>query len=277
MPPTLTPGFLDAPSGRLFALELAPADGGHGQALILPPFGEEMNRTRRTLFALAERLAERGLAVTLPDLFGTGDSEGTFEQATWSGWLADSTWLLDRSAARAGGPVSLVAMRTGVLLAAGALAARPEACGGLICVQPVTDGKRYLDQVLRTRVAAAMSRGQAATRASFWAQWSEGQTVEVGGYAISPRLAEGLAACRLAEMAPPADLPVVWATLVGGGAHDTSEGSGPPAPAWPDSWARPCLRDVRLASPQIWALAEVPDTVPVGRALADHVELAAAA
>jgi exosortase A-associated hydrolase 2 len=272
--PTLTPAFPEAPGGRLFVLEVAPAAAPRGRVVVVPAFGEEMNRTRRMLFALAEQLADRGHAVTLADPFGTGDSQGRFAEATWEGWLADLGWLLNRAAARSGAPVTVVAVRAGVLLAAEAVAAQPEVCAELVCVQPVSDGKRYLDQLLRTRVAAAMSRGRRTDRATFWAHWAAGETVEIGGYEISAPMAAELGARRLADLVPPAGLPIVWARLSDAPGSAAASAAGPRCP---DSWARATLREVQVPAGQLWALAEAPGAVAAGRRLADHIRLEAAA
>src|SRR3546814_10965817 len=66
--------FLDGPAGPLFAVHHAAAPASRqGLGLVyLPPFAEEMNRSRRMAALQARRLAALGLDVTLLDPFGTG-------------------------------------------------------------------------------------------------------------------------------------------------------------------------------------------------------------
>jgi hypothetical protein len=47
----------------------------------VPPFAEEMNKSRRMIAEVGRRLEGSGVGMLLVDLFGTGDSEGEFAQA----------------------------------------------------------------------------------------------------------------------------------------------------------------------------------------------------
>ena len=49
--------FFGAPGERLFVLEHAPARGTETFALLVPPFGDEMNKSRRMAAMQARRLA----------------------------------------------------------------------------------------------------------------------------------------------------------------------------------------------------------------------------
>jgi alpha/beta superfamily hydrolase len=75
-----TPFFLDGPAGNLFCLHFPRSTPGGARrcALVLPPFAEELNKSRR-MGALAARALQRaGHDVLLIDLYGTGDSAGDF-------------------------------------------------------------------------------------------------------------------------------------------------------------------------------------------------------
>ena len=87
----LCPLFIDGTAGRLFAIYLAPAPEAprRGAVLYLPPFAEEMNRSRRMVLLQARRMVELGYQVLIVDLYGTGDSEGDFADARWAIWRAD--------------------------------------------------------------------------------------------------------------------------------------------------------------------------------------------
>src|SRR3546814_14337350 len=77
--------FIDGPAWRLFAIHHAAAPHcRQGLGLVyLPPFAEEMNRSRRMAALQARALAALGIDVLLLDLFGTGDSAGDFRDARW--------------------------------------------------------------------------------------------------------------------------------------------------------------------------------------------------
>ncbi|MGH8593525.1 MAG: hydrolase 2, exosortase A system-associated, partial [Gammaproteobacteria bacterium] len=70
--------------------------------LIVPPFAEEMNKSRRMFALLARDLACLGYGVMLVDLYGTGDSEGEFVEARWAMWKEDiarsAEWLQGQGA-----------------------------------------------------------------------------------------------------------------------------------------------------------------------------------
>ncbi len=71
----LVPQALACAGARLVALTHAPPHGRpHARLVILPPWGEEENRSRTMLAALARRLAAGGIAATLLNLSGTGES-----------------------------------------------------------------------------------------------------------------------------------------------------------------------------------------------------------
>ncbi|HEY9550049.1 MAG TPA: hypothetical protein VIR45_11165, partial [Kiloniellaceae bacterium] len=83
---------LDGPAGPLFAVHHAAAPASRqGLGLVyLPPFAEEMNRSRRMAALQARRLAALGVDDLLLDPFGTGDSAGDFGDARWEIWREDA-------------------------------------------------------------------------------------------------------------------------------------------------------------------------------------------
>jgi alpha/beta superfamily hydrolase len=75
-----------------------------GTTLIIPPFAEELNKSRWILAEVGRELARRGVASILPDLYGTGDSDGEFREACWTRWRKDIAQAAAWSAAQ-GRPV----------------------------------------------------------------------------------------------------------------------------------------------------------------------------
>ncbi len=205
------PWFMPVGPRRLFCIEHAPLGPARGAVLYVPPWAEEMNKSRRMAALQSRALAAAGWHVLQVDLAGTGDSSGDFADARWDYWLQEldsaRTWL-----ARASGVEPwLWGLRLGALLAAESLAARPGP--GLLCWQPVVSGRQHLQQFLRLKSGAEWlatdrpaATGAGSDRAKPMEQLQAGQTVEVGGYRLAPALALPMAQ---AEMRLPAGLPRV--------------------------------------------------------------------
>ncbi len=106
--------MLDAGGAALLAVIHAPVrDRPRGPLVILPPWGEEENRSRALLAALARRLAAEGIAAALLNLSGTGESWPSVPPADPRQWAAE---LADAAAALCGltgaaGPPALLACR----------------------------------------------------------------------------------------------------------------------------------------------------------------------
>lgn len=194
------PLFLQGCTGQLFALYL-PAQGEARQAIIyLPPFAEEMNRCRFTVAQQAGALSELGYAVLLLDPYGTGDSAGDLSDATWEGWVKDvriaADWLEARTSL-----ITLWGLRLGALLAADAANRTPDRYKRLLFWQPVQDGKLFLTQYLRLRIAFLMDRNlPAETTDDMRNTLKTGGVLEIAGYPIGGRMAEELDTLRLSEI-----------------------------------------------------------------------------
>jgi uncharacterized protein len=213
------PFFLPTPGGLLFA-QYHPSQGDvlKGRVLHLHPFAEELNTCRRLSAQAARAMAQAGFAVLQFDQRGCGDSEGQFEDASWSDWLEDAHHALDHLITRApapGGavPLWLWGVRSGGLLATQLLQRWAEGATpplgmpvNLLLWQPVLNGRQILQQWLRLHSAQgwlSQTTGAGGPEASDhpMQQLESGQTAYIGGYPISPTLAGQLMA---AKAAPPA-------------------------------------------------------------------------
>jgi len=195
-PGSISAQFVGPPGRRIFVLQREPAVAARGgtSVLVVPPFGEEMNKSRWLMSGTAEQLCQSGITVFMPDFFGTGDSEGDFRDAEVDLWVDDLDTAC-RYAAALGRPVrAIVAVRLGcaVAVAAARRGVLPEVAASAWW-QPVLEGKRYLTRFLRLRVAAAGMRGGAQeTVESLLQRSADGETLEVAGYELSPSLVRGL-------------------------------------------------------------------------------------
>lgn len=197
--------FLDSPQGKLFNLGFRPGEHGSQRrwVLVIPPFFEELNKSRRTLRLLGDALSAQGLGCLLPDLYATGDSEGEPGEATWATWVNDLTctrsWLLEHGATG----VDLLALRGGALLAWDWLAATTQEVDRLILWQPILTGKQLVNHLIRLRLAAGLtSRGSADTAASLRERLTAEGSIEIAGYRLSAALLAGIERAALGAPAP---------------------------------------------------------------------------
>lgn len=201
------PLYIETSGRRLFALYHAADATPKGCVLMLPPFAEEMNMSRRMSYLAGRAVSAAGFGFLHLDLTGTGESSGDFEDADWEIWRQDAAaaarWLQEKT----GHTPNVLGLRAGALLAADTQFDR----AGLILWQPVGNGETMLNQFLRIRVAAGLTGGgDKETTKDLRAEWTAGRSVEIAGYTVSANLAAGLDRLRLADMAPATDTPVTW-------------------------------------------------------------------
>lgn len=190
--------FQPAAGGQRLFIHHPPATSRcRGAVLYLHPLADEMNKARRMAALQCRALAANGYAALQIDLAGCGDSSGDFADATWAAWLDDSLLAARWLQAQHPGPLWLWGLRAGCLLATAASHQLPD-LAGLLLWQPPANGQLLLQQFLRMRAAQGMQEGQnKGAMAQLRAELAAGQHVEVGGYALSPGLAEGLGAATL--------------------------------------------------------------------------------
>jgi len=222
----VVPRFLGGDGQRIFTLLRHPRRAGASCALLVAPFGEEMNKSRKMLTDVGIELAKRGIGSVLVDPYGTGDSDGDFSQADWPRWQADLQQAVAWCAEEGLKVDRLLGVRLGCAL--GAQVAR-DAIPGLaqtVFWQPVLDGSRFMDQFLRLRVAASMmEQDRKESTADLRAKFARGETVDVAGYGIGPQLAAQIDRVRLAEHVGPHLGQIHWIEVV------RSAETPPPAPA----------------------------------------------
>jgi len=213
----IIPTFLDSPQGRIFVIHRIPCTlKANAGVLLVPPFAEELNRSRHILTLLADSLAQAGYHVMLPDFYGTGDSEGKFSEASWSGWLEQLNYCVGAMQSDYGiSHYSLVAVRSGALLVADCLQQLPSSMEKLVFWQPIINGDIYLHQFLRLRLASNMLAGEDKVDTQFLRQLlADGEVVEVGGYDLTSAVADGLSQSSL-KLVDPSWLPeTCWIDLV---------------------------------------------------------------
>jgi exosortase A-associated hydrolase 2 len=201
----IEPCFIDGPAGQLFCVHYVPDNQpARATVLFVPPFGDEMHKSRWMTATQARHFAAHGYRVMQLDLSGCGDSWGDFADSTWARWNADvhcaAHWLVAQDDPAV--PLVIWGLRVGGLLATQVAASL--ACPVLLW-QPVTDGEGFVTQLLRLRLATELlQNGQARSRVlQLRAELERKGSIEIGGYRLSATLVNDLARLKLAEVASP--------------------------------------------------------------------------
>ena len=187
----MTPLFIPSDLGSLFCMHFLPSSNHKQQCILyIPAFAEEMNKTRHMVAMQTRAFTEQGYAVLVLDLWGTGDSQGGFSEATWDVWLSNIGTAVKWMQNEGYKSLSLWGLRVGALLAIDFLHKNNSPINNLICWQPVLNGELFVMQFLRLRVASSMvdkTLTQEKT-SDLKAQLLSGQSVEVAGYSLNPQL-----------------------------------------------------------------------------------------
>ena len=201
LPFNALPFFLNTDEGERFCLYHEPEPGvqPRGTILYVPPFAEELNKSRRMVMLQARAYAQAGFGVLQIDLYGCGDSSGDIGKAHGEIWLKDLEqawrWLDQRNL----GPRHLWGLRLGGLLALHfAKRVNP---ASLILWQPALSGRAHLNQFARMQSAARL----------FSTGPSVEQNTEIGGYLMSPSLSKAIHELDAAKLTP--GCPVQWLEL----------------------------------------------------------------
>lgn len=206
--------FLDTDNGKLFCL-FHPVNAEiecRGAILYVAPFAEEMNKSRRMLAVLSENLAHQGVAFLILDLYGCGDSDGELKDASWKQWKDDLGAAFSWLRQRCDGPISLLGLRLGALLALDFIQDSTQEVAKLILWQPVLNGQQFLTQFLRLKLANDIlsdNNEQRSSTQTIRQQLSDGEIVEIAGYEISSKLSTNIDALNATDLLP-RTIPVHW-------------------------------------------------------------------
>ena len=214
----MTSGYFGGASSDLYGSFHPAAGKAKAAVLIVPPFGDERRACTRFLAQFARRLAAAGCDVLRFDLSATGESPGDLRDAGLDRWVSDidAARCELRNLSKSPNQVGL-----GVRLGANLLvrSSQSEAC---VLWEPLLEGGKYLDEIVRRKLIKEMKGGgQAASDAeSINAAWAAGETVDCDGFAISATLA-----CELRKLSLADDLPDCRTQIV----HVTGARKLPPA------------------------------------------------
>lgn len=179
--------FFTSASARLYAfLHAPPGPARPLGCVVVHPFMEERQDSHGVLRDLAVRLAGQGFPALRFDLYGCGDSEGEWEEATVARWRGDVVAAAGALRAEAGvEEVALVGLRFGATLAA--LSAEAAGARRVAMVQPVVRGDAYVMELLLAHLSAEMvlHRRVGTTREALAAELEAGRSVNLFGYHLT--------------------------------------------------------------------------------------------
>lgn len=212
----MMPQFVSGPAGQLF-ISLYPAKNTYLSdewIIHIPAFAEEMNKSRKMVRDQAVALADKGATVIVPDLFGTGDSEGDFGEVDWDVWKRDVRYLIQWATDQGAQCITLWGLRAGALLALDLYQDTALSIHRLLLWQPVHSGEQLVTQFLRLRMAAGMMSGEPETVAQLRERLYAGETIEVAGYDVSPALVKQLDQTNLKQFTLPSNSNIDWFEVV---------------------------------------------------------------
>ncbi|SFF94840.1 hydrolase 1, exosortase A system-associated [Neptunomonas qingdaonensis] len=212
----MMPQFVSGPAGQLFITLYSSKNTGLSDEWVihLPAFAEEMNKSRKIVRDQAVALADKGATVIVPDLFGTGDSEGDFGQADWDIWKQDVRFLIQWAVHQGARLVTLWGLRAGALLALDLYQDSALSIHRLLLWQPFHSGEQLMTQFLRLRMAAGILSGEPQTVTQLRERLYGGETIEVAGYDVSPALVKQLDQINLKQFTFPSNANIDWFEVV---------------------------------------------------------------
>lgn len=150
-------------------------------------------------------MATLGYTSIVFDLFGTGDSDGVFGQASWRAWSDDLQAVTRTTNPGPNNPVWLIGIRLGALLALEFLRSHNDSVCGVICWNAVVNGRIYMNQFLRLRLASELSgtREGRETVDGIRQLVAETSAVEIAGYELSDELLKSIDRLKIQDLLSP--------------------------------------------------------------------------
>jgi uncharacterized protein len=148
------------------------------------PLGEEKLWSHRVFVSYARQLAAAGYPVLRFDFTGNGDSEGSFSDVSMTSLCADLRCAIQEVRRLTGvAAVSLLGLRLGANVAM-KVAEEATDLRHLILWSPITDGERYLQDLLRINLMTQMATYKEIRqeRPALVAEMEQGGIVNVDGY-----------------------------------------------------------------------------------------------
>ncbi len=213
---TVEPAYIEGDKGLLFSLHYRPdnLESNSECFIVVQSFAEEMNRCRYMCTMLAQLLASNNIGYLSVDSYGTGDSAGDFIDADWEQGCRDLLTAVSYAEKLGYSKISLISVRLGALQAMQVVSSIKK-LNRLIFWQPVINGQVALRQFLRIKIAASIGRSEnPGTIDEFNASIERGESLEVAGYDIAPKLYKGIKSACFDDFIDFHSVPVAWFTTL---------------------------------------------------------------
>lgn len=176
-------GYLDDGAEPLYFAYHPAKSAARGTVLLCSALGLEATHAARVWVSWARHLSHEGWNTVHFDWRGTGESAGDFSEVTFDDWQNDLRRMCHALLAKGHGPIVLLGLRGGALLAAQAFA---DYLGdALVMWEAPQSGHAHLMEILRRKLAADYALNSVATRKTrddYVAEIAVGGSVEVEGY-----------------------------------------------------------------------------------------------
>ena len=181
--------FIETDGERIFSVEHHPETSDPTKAYIfIHPFAEEKLWSHRVYVTTARAFCEKNIWVSRFDFRGHGDSEGEFSESSLERHLADIDSLVTHVKETCPNVSSfgLFGLRLGGAIAALAAASRDD-IDELILWDPVLNGDRYMQDILRSNLATQMAvKGKVeVTREDLIDKMKSGEPINIEGYHLT--------------------------------------------------------------------------------------------
>jgi len=209
----LTGHFISSPQGKRFITQFGEVTGDTA-ILCLPSITEEMNLARAVIAKQAQGFAANGVPCFVLDYYGTGDSEGEFENANAEIWLENLIAAGEFIQQQGVTKIILWGIRFGALL----VLSHQEILHQHLPIikqvlwKPVTNGKLFAGQFLRIKQANAMMSRASGDKINWREHILEGNDVEVAGYLLTKTMLQSMELLQISKDFQPLS-PLDWFEL----------------------------------------------------------------
>lgn len=124
--------------------------------IFVPPFAEEMNRSKRMYVLCSRLLANAGVHAICFDFAGTGDSSGEWGEYGLTDWKANLTDTYNY-VRRFSTKTSFVTLRDSALIAFELIKHANIKIERCVLWDPIDNGEALIRQLIRMKIAAAMA------------------------------------------------------------------------------------------------------------------------
>ncbi len=180
--------FIHTKNEKLFTVFHIPDKVDVKMAFVfIHPFAEEKLWSHRVYVSFARELASQGYYVARFDFRGHGDSDGDFVDSTLEKHVQDIDAVINHLKVQYQiKDISLFGLRLGASLAT-VFASSSDEIRNLILWDPVLNGERYMQEILRSNLAAQMAlKGKVeTTRDDLVEQMKSGSPINIEGYLLT--------------------------------------------------------------------------------------------